>query len=221
MNFSPEWDQRYRENTHLSRWPWSDLVSYVFRHARPDSPSYHVLEVGVGAGANIPFFKALGAQFFGIDGSEAIVADLKKRHPEFEKNLVVGDFTSAIPFAGPFDLVVDRASLTANSTAAIRSGLKLVHGLLKPGGKFIGIDWYSTQHSEYAKGKPAEDANTRTGFTEGQYKGLGRVHFSDRAHLEDLFRDFELLTLEHKTSDVLLPAQGFHFAAWNLAARKK
>jgi SAM-dependent methyltransferase len=221
MNFSTEWDQRYKEGTHMSRWPWSDLVSYVFRHARPDSPSFRVLELGCGAGANIPFFKALNVQYHGIEGSPTIVADLKKRFPEYEKTLVAGDFTGAIPFAGPFNLIVDRGSVTHNTTDAIRGCLKTMHALLKPGGTFIGIDWFSTLHSEFKKGKPAEDANTRTGFTDGQFTGVGRVHFSDRPHIENLFREFELVGLEHKTSDFLLPDLGFHFAAWNLAARRK
>ena len=34
MGFSPEWEQRYAENTHLSVWPWSDVVSLVHRHCK-------------------------------------------------------------------------------------------------------------------------------------------------------------------------------------------
>ena len=58
MNFSKEWEERYRENTHLSVWPWSNLISYVMRYARPENKDFSVLELGCGAGANIPFFSA-------------------------------------------------------------------------------------------------------------------------------------------------------------------
>ena len=34
MTFSNEWDQRYQENTHMSIWPWSDLVSFVKRYSK-------------------------------------------------------------------------------------------------------------------------------------------------------------------------------------------
>lgn len=29
MGFNSEWEQRYAENTHMSVWPWSDVVSLV------------------------------------------------------------------------------------------------------------------------------------------------------------------------------------------------
>ena len=32
MSFSAEWEQRYAANTHLSIWPWSDVVSLTRRH---------------------------------------------------------------------------------------------------------------------------------------------------------------------------------------------
>ena len=35
MGFSSEWEQRYAESTHLSVWPWSDIVSLVHRHCKP------------------------------------------------------------------------------------------------------------------------------------------------------------------------------------------
>ena len=35
MGFSQEWEQRYADNTHLSIWPWSDIVSLVHRHCKP------------------------------------------------------------------------------------------------------------------------------------------------------------------------------------------
>ena len=44
MSFSPEWEQTYKNNAHLSIWPWSDLVSFVMRYARPTGPKFRVLE---------------------------------------------------------------------------------------------------------------------------------------------------------------------------------
>lgn len=151
-NFSQEWDECYRKNTQMSIWPWSDLVSYVMRYARPDSPKYRVLELGCGAGANIPFFSHLGVDYCAIEGSPSIVGKLWEKFPELKKQIVVGDFTKEIPFEGQFDLIFDRASLTHNSTKAIMQTIKLIKESLKLGSKFIGIDWFSTLHSDYNGG---------------------------------------------------------------------
>lgn len=219
MSFSPEWDAIYRNGQHMSNWPWSDMVSYVMRYARPPSvhpEQFSVLELGCGAGANIPFFRSLGVNYWGIDGSHHIIAQLRERFPELKDQLIVGDFTEALPFDQSFDLIVDRAGLTCNKTAAIERTLAQVRLLLKPGGRFIGIDWYSTAHDGYRQGQAAEDAYTRTDVGGGLAQ-TGRVHFADQARLETLFRDFQLVQLEHKVIDMLLPEPG-RFAAWNLVA---
>lgn len=220
MNFSTEWDRRYQELTHLSIWPWSDLVGYVMRHARPGGKDFRVLELGCGAGANIPFFQSLGVEYFAIEGSPAIVEKLHQRFPQLAANIVAGDFTEQIPFAGEFDLIVDRSSLTHNTTAAIVYCIAMLHARLKPGGKFIGIDWFSTAYSEYQRGVPAGDQYTRTGYQDGSFADVGRVHFSDKPHLLALFKNFEITLLEHKNIQRELPDDTWHFAAWNFIAKK-
>jgi SAM-dependent methyltransferase len=219
MSFSTAWDERYRANTQLSVWPWSDLVSYVMRYARPSGRETAVLELGCGAGANIPFFKELGVRYYAVEGSPAIVERLRERFPDLKDNIVVGDFTQEIPLEGRFDLVADRSSLTHNSDSAIRNCLSLLRARLKEGGSYIGIDWFSTAHSDFRAGKAAEDPYTRRDFESGQFAKVGRVHFSDRAHLEDLFKGFSIETLEHKIVERKIPDVAHVFASWNLVAR--
>lgn len=211
------WEALYRRNEHLSVWPWSDLVSHVMHHARPKRGT-RVLELGCGAGANIPFFLRLEADYHAIEGSPTMAKRLHARFPELEKKIVAGDFTKNLAFDGRFDLIVDRASLTSNTTAAIERCLALVRTKLKPGGIFIGIDWYSTLCPEFASAK-ALDSHTRQDFKTGPFAGLGTMHFSDEAHLRGLFRRFSLVALEHKTLDKTVPA-GPRFATWNLVARR-
>lgn len=221
--FSKEWDSCYRKNTHMSVWPWSDLVSYVMRYGRPKKhqDSFKVLELGCGAGANIPFFKWLGADYYAIEGSPSIVVALHKKFPEFKKRIITGDFTKEIAFEPGFDLVVDRSSLTHNLTEPIERSLSIIYDKMKPGGKYIGIDWFSTKHSDFEKGRIAEDEFTRNGFPEGQFAGVGSVHFSDRQHITDLFKDFSIEILEHKIIKTEIPEFPEHlFAAWNFSARK-
>jgi SAM-dependent methyltransferase len=221
MSFSQEWDERFRENTHISVWPWSDLVSYVMRYARPIVPDSRVLELGCGAGANIPFFRSLGVQYYAVEGSAAITERLWKRFPDLGGNIMIGDFTENIPLSGQFDLIVDRGALTHNTTTAIKKALGLIHRKLNSTGRYIGIDWFSTVHSDYTKGTIMEgDEYTHFGYTEGALAHTGNVHFSDRQHLLDLFADFHIEIMEHKTVQREIPGDGFVFASWNLVAKK-
>ncbi len=219
MSFSTEWNQSYADRKQLVRWPWSDLVSYVMRYIRPEAPGLRVLELGFGAGGNIRFFKDLGARYHGIEGSQVIVEEVRRAFPEYAREIVCGDFTSEIPFSGPFDLIVDRSSLTHNSTRAIQACLGLLQARLAPGGAFVGIDWFSTAHSGYKEGKPGGDAYTRTAYEQGQFKGVGHVHFSDKDHLEELFAKFSFVVLEHKTVRRDIPKDAGTFAAWNFVAK--
>src|SRR6202030_1413326 len=116
----------FQLNTHISIWPWSDLVSYVNRYASSTKGYRRVLELGCGVGANIPFFLKQGSDYSSIEGSAAAVASLHEAYPTLRERIVVGDFTQAIPFSGPFDLVVDRSALTHNTTAAISRSLGML-----------------------------------------------------------------------------------------------
>ena len=222
MGFSKEWDKQYQDLKHLSIWPWSDMVSYVMRNCRDIIKNARVLEIGCGAGANIPFFKSLGVNYHAIEGSQAIVELLHKKYPEYKPTIKCGDFTQIIPFEEKFDLVLDRSSLTHNNTKNIIDCLGLISNKLVEGGPFIGIHWFSTQHSSYKLGEQAEDIYTRKNIKEGGFTNVGRVHFSDEAHIRELFENyFTLEILEHTLSEKHQPANPTCSASWNLLSRKK
>lgn len=222
MGFDSEWERRYAENTHMSVWPWSDVVSLVHRHLKPTlhAGGGRVLELGCGAGANIPLFRSLGMDYFAIEGSTTIVDQLHARYPDLAQQIAVGDFTKAISEEGGFDLVLDRASLTCNNTSAIKNCLSLVRQTLKQGGYFLGVDWYSKQHSDFIGGDFVDDEHTKNNHQTGQFFGTGRVHFSDEKHLRELFSDFEIIFLEEKQSRRFEPRDNHLFASWNIVARK-
>lgn len=207
-----------------SIWPWSDLVSYVMRYARPSGRSCKVLELGFGAGANVAFFASLGVEYFGMEGSESAVKRVGQRFANQPGiTLACGDFTQSIPFNGPFDLVVDRSSLTHNGTTAIRLCLQAIALRMKRGAKFIGIDWFSTDDPHFLVGRQSGDYHTRIDFESGQFKGVGSVHFSDQEHLMDLLSGsgFEIERLEHKHSEMVLPEGSDRMAWWNFVAIKR
>jgi len=219
MAFDENWEALYHAGAHHSVWPWSDLISLSVRHVGA-LKGRRVLELGCGAGANLPFFLAAGAEYYGIDGSETAVRTIWERYPALVETVTAADFTTSLPAMRPVDVVVDRAALTHNDTRAIEHALKGALAVLKPGGWFIGVDWFSVRHSDRARGVAAEDEYTRRDFRSGQFQGCGRVHFSDEAHLRSLFSGFELEYLAEKTIRSIVPTNDHTFASFNIVARK-
>ena len=180
--FSDEWNEIYNKNLQLTSWPWSDLVSLVYRHCGGAiSRNGLVFELGCGAGPNIPFIQSLGMSYYGVEGSEAVVKKLHQKFPELREKVTVGDFTQEDCFSRlpEVDIIVDRASVTHNNQSAIVSTLKNSYDVLRPNGYFIGIDWFSTKHSDFGLGRESDDVYTRTDIAGGQFENVGNVHFSD------------------------------------------
>jgi SAM-dependent methyltransferase len=221
VSFDAKWEATYSDGGQAIRWPWSDVIGFVIRYCRPNGPSFRVLELGCGSGGNIPFFKAIGCEYYSVEGSPTAVRQVLEGHPDLRDRVVQGDFTKELPFTETFDLIVDRASLTHNPTASIRRALALVHARLRPGGRYVGVDWFSTAHPEFRRGRPADDPHTLTGFEDGLFAGLGHVHFSDQSHLRDLFREFEFVVLEHKVITRHIPDDGWGIATWNFVTEKR
>lgn len=195
---SGEWDAVYAAGGQDVRWPWSDLVAYVKRHARPgfwDS----VLELGPGTGANVPFFQAHGMYYCGVEASKTAIDILRKRFPRasFEE----ADFTEWLP-ADTFDLVVDRASLPHNTMPAIGRCLSMAHARLIQGGWFIGVDWFS-EDDTYPE----------------RFKDLGTVTRFNHDTLMALFpKDRWIVAAwEHV---IRKRHDGKTVATWNIAARR-
>lgn len=144
---------------------------------------------------------------------------MQKRYPRYAKNIIAGDFTKNIDFSKSFDLIIDRASLTHNSTKAIRKTIKMIYEHLNTEGKFIGIDWFSTKHFCYKYGRDVEDRYTKRA-DEGYFSDMGNVHFSDKEHILELFNNFEIEILEEKVITKCIP-ENTVFASWNFVAKKK
>lgn len=220
MGFSQEWDQVYQAGEHLSVWPWSNLISLVYRYAKPKR-NMKVLEVGCGAGANIRFFQSLNVDYYAIEGSASMVEKLQKAYTGERIHIVQGDFTKKLSFLGGqrFDLIVDRSALTHNATDDIQNALKLIHEYLSDDGIFIGIDWHSVKQTASMEVAESIDSHTKV-FFEGYYKGLGRVHFSDEIHLRNLLSDFQIKLLEETVTTIYEPSERGIHASWNFVVTK-
>lgn len=190
---SPEWEAWYANGGWI-RGTHTALIKLMVRFV---TEAEKLLELGPGSGGNINAVQELDFPYYGIEGSPTAVKLLHEHFPELRDNIVVGDFTDDHPFGNGFDVVIDRASVPHNDADSIRRCLDIVWETLKPGGLFISSDWFSTQHSEFARGK-ALNANARTDYQDGQFAGIGIVHFSDERDLVDLFAKFEPVSLEER-----------------------
>ena len=101
----------------------------------------------------------------------------------------------------------------------MRSGIEKARDSLRTGGLFIGVDWFSTDHSEFQRGEPLEDQFSRRGYDDGIFQGLGVVHFCDAPLLHSLFAGFQIISLEHKAIHQLVPNE-INIGVWNFVARK-
>ena len=224
MSFSSEWDGIYNKNLQLTSWPWSDMISLVNRYCSdPINRGGVVFELGCGSGPNIPFIQSLGMSYYGVEGSEIVVKKLHQKFPELREKVTVGDFTQKDCFSRlpEVDVIVDRASVTHNNQLAIVSTLKNSYDALRYDGYFIGIDWFSTKHSDFGLGCESGDAYTRTNIVKGQFEDVGNVHFSNEKHLRSLFSSFNIISLEEKVINVYELKNNHQFASWNIVARKR
>lgn len=194
MTFSPQWSEHYdtRPFFDRGRYPYFEKTLDIFV-----ADCGRTLELGCAFGANVPYFAHRHADYHGVDGSDKAIGVLLDRHPQLVGKVMVGDFTKAIPFEPGFDLIVDRASMPHNDIASIKRAADLIYDALKPGGLFIAADWFSTWHSEYRRGTVLE-RGTRTDYPDGQFRGVGKVHFSDDDELSQIFSRFEGVHLEER-----------------------
>ena len=223
MAFSEEWETLYKNGRDMVKWPWGDVISLT-KHYTKLGPDSNVLELGVGSGANIPFFLSEDVNFYGIDGSATIAENLRKRFEQPKIHIECGDFTSEIPFDVKFDMIFDRASVTCNSTEDIKKTVELIKDALKDGGIFIGVEWFSINSEIFKDGEyEIIDDHTRV-YHSGYFAEKGRKHFADLDHIKELFGDgWEFLyACEKKRVDhILQPGHNEGFdASWNFVCRK-
>jgi SAM-dependent methyltransferase len=196
VTFSAEWNRKYAAGGYEVEGTSSHLIHLMLNYSAGMVGNI-VLELGCGDGGNIPFFSTVKAAYFGIDGSHAAVSKALARYPQYVNRIVCGDFTREQPFPYKFSLIVDRAAVPHNDTASIRSCVDLIWDSLLPGGLFMSSDWFSSNHSEATNGEPVDQC-TRTGYPEGQFDGIGRVHYSSYEELSELFARFEPVVIQER-----------------------
>jgi ubiquinone/menaquinone biosynthesis C-methylase UbiE len=227
MNFDKTWEKNvYSKGQQLNRYPYTDLVSYVYKFYGSKINSgkvLRVLEVGFGAGNNILFFAREGFETYGIEGSSSAhgFAVQRLKDAGLSAELIIGDFVS-LPYNNDFfDLVVDREAIYANTPHSIRKTIEEIRRVLKSGGRFITF-MYSLDHgSRLLDEGRLVDSNTYV-FEQGKFAGAGTTHFFSKEEIQDEYlKGFEIQLMRHISVEKVIPEQRNEYAEYHVCALKK
>lgn len=208
------WEKIYLNKKHLSIWPWSDLVSN-FENFSKITRNTKVFEIGCGAGANIPYFLKKKLNYFGCDFSPTAIKKLEFKY-KLKKKIFSKSYLDLKFKKDTFNYIIDRASVTHNSSGDIQKILQKAHFELKKNGIFFGIDWYSVSCSDYQKLRKREKFIK---FSKGKFKNIGNVYFSSSSDMKLFFKKFKILKLEEKV--YICNKTSNKFASWIVVAKKK
>ena len=220
QSYDPIWDKIYDEGGQLNRYPFSSVVTYLYRHAPREKArkDIRILEIGCGAGNNLWFAAREGFDITGLDGSTAALDYARNRfaQDQLSGEFVVGDFT-ALPFDdGSFDIVLERGAISMAPRSAARKAIEEASRVLRHGGQFYG-EIYSDRST--TRGQKGPDGVLLE--TEGPYGGNGQMAFYGRAGIENLFEGlFDISSLLHVESMDFSTSPREVYAHWAVAARK-
>jgi len=103
------------------------------------------LDAGYGDGEYAEMFRRKGAEAAGCDGSPAVIALARRRHPLCEFD--VADLRAPLPYAsGTFDLVF--SNLVLMDIDPLDTAIREIARVLKPGGRFF----FSITHPAFYQG---------------------------------------------------------------------
>jgi len=219
--FDKRWEENvYGQGRHLNRYPFDDVVSFIFNNAPPqeERAGTAVLEVGCGAGNNLWFLAREGFRTCGIDGSETAVRVARERlaAEKLEADVRVGDFTTLPWTDESFDIVIDREAITHNTRADIHRSISEVHRVLRKGGLFLSI-FFSTEHVDAASGIDDGDGSMAS-FHAGYFANIARTFFASGDDIASFFANF---TIERKLASRAVDQHGKAVSAtWKVWARK-
>lgn len=133
-----DWESRYAAGSALNRYPFDQVVSFMFRHGKPGD---RVLEIGCGAGNNVWFLAREGFVAAGIDISPSAIAAAEARLAAdgLEADLRVGDFHQLPWPDDDFDFVVDRSALVCSNEQ--KRALVEIARVLRPHGRFLSMEF--------------------------------------------------------------------------------
>ncbi|AFM05852.1 methylase involved in ubiquinone/menaquinone biosynthesis [Bernardetia litoralis DSM 6794] len=223
-NFNPIWeDSIYGTGNHLNKYPFDNVVTFIFRNFPRNKPrnEIKILEIGSGAGNNLWFAAREGFSVTGIDGSKSAIDFAKKRFEEegLKGEFLVGDFTNLPLKDDSFDIVIDRGSIVCVGLEAGKKAIQEAHRTLVKGGLFF-FNPYSQAHTSFSSGTLQKNGQV-TDIEHGMLVGVGAISlYSHRDILDALpCEKWNIKTLKHKEVKEIGIYQTVH-AEWEVITQK-
>tara|TARA_B100000902_G_scaffold399921_1_gene473647 strand:+ start:2302 stop:2964 length:663 start_codon:yes stop_codon:yes gene_type:complete len=198
MNY---WENIYKKKQQFNEWPFSDLVSLFSRYSKYKKKGLRVLELGCGAAPNAQFFLSKKMNYTGVDFSESVIKNVKKK---FVKNKNINffylDISKPIKFKKKFDFIIDRGSITHLTDRELNQCLKNVYENLENKGSFFTIDLFSINHSIFKHGRINDSYYTRIfQKKKDRYYGCGKINFFSKKRIINFFgKKFKIIELIEK-----------------------
>lgn len=217
------WESIYSEGKALNRYPFDQVVTFLYRNYSRSKPRSEtkILEIGCGAGNNLWFAAREGFTVAGVDGSPSAIQYAQQRFTEdgLSGDFRIADFTNLPHNDNLFDFVIDRGSLTCSTFKSAQKAVAEVHRVLAPGGRFF-CNPYSDRHTSFMAGKASPDGRTIE-ITDGTAIGVGAICFYSKRDILSLFSEgWKLISLRHlEFMEELQPHYTCH-AEWIAIAEK-
>ncbi|MCZ8521507.1 MULTISPECIES: class I SAM-dependent methyltransferase [Paenibacillus] len=147
-----------------------------------------VIDLGCGAGNDSLYLTERGYRVIACDASEEALKRVRERVPEAQTRRL--DLTDPLPFAdGAAQVVIADLSLHYFPWIVTEGIVREIGRVLRPGGCLL-CRVNSVRDTEYVAGKGRE---LEPAYYEWEGK---RKRFFDRPHLEELLKDWDVLSLE-------------------------
>ena len=202
-SWDPAWEEIFRSKE-WGKYPPEHVIRFVAGNFYRISHRNEVrlLEIGCGPGANVWFMAREGFTVSGIDGSATAIKQANERlsREGLRADLYVGDYSSLPWPESTFDGVVENVSLYCNRWDAVKRALAEVRRVLKMGAPFLS-SFFTDRTWGYGLGTMVEPDGF-IGINEGPLAGAGFCLFLNHARLQELFRDFDDVTVERLSRTV-------------------
>jgi SAM-dependent methyltransferase len=194
------WESRYSRGDVVNRYPYDMVVSFILRQfGKGSRADTRILDYGCGGGNHCAFLAREGFDFYGVDFSISAIRHAKSVIEAAgglvkPNKLICTDFVHTSFPDNHFDAVIDRQSLDQNMASALPALVAEIHRVLKPGGKYLGIN-FSDRHPALSYGKALGNGDYAE-FSRGPFKDIGTRHFFSHGELLSLFRNFTIVDLK-------------------------